>query len=169
MKAAYIERHGGPEVLKYGDMPEPVAKPGEVVVDIVAASVNGADWKVREGKSGQLAHFPYILGRDFSGVVSAVGDGVTELRVGDEVFAVCDVGQEGAYAEKIAIKASIVAKKPASLSHVDAAALALAGLTAICTVEDTLKLKAGETILIQGARVASRLLPSNCQNIWVPA
>jgi NADPH:quinone reductase-like Zn-dependent oxidoreductase len=60
------------------------------------------------------------------------------------------VGQEGAYAEKIAIKAAIVAKKPGQLSHVDAAALALAGLTAICTVEDTLKLKAGETILIQG-------------------
>src|SRR5246500_1021466 len=150
MKAAYIERHGGPEVLKYGDMPDPVAKPGEVVVDIVAASVNGADWKVREGKSGQLAHFPYILGRDFSGVVSAVGDGVTDLRVGDEVFAVCDVGQEGAYAEKIAIKATIVARKTDRLSHVDAAALALAGLTAICTVEDTLKLRDGETILIQG-------------------
>jgi NADPH:quinone reductase-like Zn-dependent oxidoreductase len=150
MKAAFIERHGGPEVLKFGDMPDPVAKSGEVVVDIVAASVNGADWKVRDGKSGQLAHFPYILGRDFSGVVSKVGEGVSDLRVGDEVFAVCDVGQEGAYAEKIAIKAAIVAKKPAVLSHVDAAALALAGLTAICTVEDTLKLKAGETILIQG-------------------
>ena len=150
MKAAYIERHGGPEVLKCGDMPDPVAKPGEVVVDIVAASVNGADWKVRAGKSGQLAHFPYILGRDFSGVVSAVGDGVTDLRVGEEVFAVCDAGQEGAYAEKIAIKSAIVAKKPAGLSHLDAAALALTGLTAICTIEDTLKLKAGETILIQG-------------------
>jgi NADPH:quinone reductase-like Zn-dependent oxidoreductase len=150
MKAAFIERHGGPEVLQYGEMPDPVAKPGEVVVDIVAASVNGADWKVREGKSGQLAHFPYILGRDFSGVVSSVGDGVTDLRAGDEVFAVCDVGQEGAYAEKIAIKAAIVAKKTDRLSHVDAAALALAGLTAICTIEDTLKLKAGETILIQG-------------------
>jgi len=150
MKAAYIERQGGPEVLKFGDMPDPVARSGEVVVDIVAASVNGADWKVREGKSGQLARFPYILGRDFSGVVSAVGDGVTDLRVGDEVFAVCDAGQEGAYAEKIAIKAAIVAKKPGGLSHVDAAALALAGLTAICTIEDTLKLKAGETILIQG-------------------
>src|SRR5690242_2392753 len=150
MKAAYIERHGGPEVLKYGDMPDPVAAPGQVVVDIVAASVNGADWKVREGKSGQLSQFPYILGRDFSGVVSAVGEGVNDLRVGDEVFAVCDVGQEGAYAEKIAIKASIVAKKPDFVSHVDAAALALAGLTAISTVEDTLKLKAGETILIQG-------------------
>jgi NADPH:quinone reductase-like Zn-dependent oxidoreductase len=150
MKAAYIERHGGPDVLKYGEMPDPVAAPGQVVVDIVAASVNGADWKVRDGKSGELSHFPYILGRDFSGVVSAVGDGVKDLHVGDDVFAVCDVGQEGAYAEKIAIKASIVAKKPDFLSHVDAAALALAGLTAISTVEDTLKLKSGETILIQG-------------------
>src|SRR6201746_482527 len=151
MKAAFIERHGGPEVLQFGEMPDPVAAPGEVVVDIVAASVNGADWKVREGKSGQLAHFPYILGRDFSGTVSVIGGGVTDLRVGDEVFGVCDVGQEGAYAEKIAIKAAIVAKKPGSLSHADAAALALTGLTPICAVEDTLKLKAGETILIQGA------------------
>jgi len=150
MKAAFIERHGGPEVLKFGEMPDPVAGSGEVVVDIVAASVNGADWKVREGKSGQLSQFPYILGRDFSGVVSVVGEGVGDLRVGDEVFAVCDVGQEGAYAEKIAIKAAIVAKKTDRLSHVDAAALALAGLTAICAIEDTLKLKAGETILIQG-------------------
>jgi len=138
MKAAFIERHGGPEVLKYGEMPDPVARSGDVLVDIVAASVNGADWKVREGKAGQIAHFPYILGRDFSGVVSAIGDGV------------CDVGQEGAYAEKIAIKAAIVAKKTDALSHVDAAAMALAGLTAICAIEDTLKLKAGETILIQG-------------------
>jgi NADPH:quinone reductase-like Zn-dependent oxidoreductase len=150
MKAAFIERHGGPEVLQFGEMPDPVAAPGEVVVDIVAASVNGADWKVREGKSGQLSHFPYILGRDFSGVVSALGQGVTDLRIGDEVFGVCDVGQEGAYAEKIAIKAAIVAKKTDVLSHVDAAAVALAGLTAICAIEDSLKLKAGEKILIQG-------------------
>jgi NADPH:quinone reductase-like Zn-dependent oxidoreductase len=150
MKAAFIERHGGPEVLKFGEMPDPAAASGEVVVDIVAASVNGADWKVREGKSGQIARFPYILGRDFSGVVSAVGDGVGDLRVGDEVFGVCDVGQEGAYAEKIAIKAAIVAKKNDGLSHIEAAALALTGLTAICTIEDTLKLKARETILIQG-------------------
>src|SRR5436305_14654241 len=150
MKAAFIERHGGPEVLKFGEMPDPVAASGEVVVDIVAASINGADWKVREGKSGQLSKFPYILGRDFSGLVSAVGEGVSDLRTGDEVFGVCDIGQEGAYAEKIAIKAAIVAKKTDRLSHADAAALALAGLTAICAIEDTLKLKADETILIQG-------------------
>jgi len=150
MKAVFIERHGGPEELKYGDVPDPVAKRGEVVVDIHAASVNGADWKVRTGESYPQTRFPYVLGRDFSGIVSAVGEGVSDFCVGDPVFAVCDVGQEGAYAEKIAIKASIVARKPASLSHVDAAALALAGLTALVAVEDTLKLEAGETILIKG-------------------
>src|SRR6201998_2557913 len=170
MKAAYIERHGGPEVRKYGDRPDPVAGPGQVVVDIAAASVNGADWKVRDGKSGHLSRFPYILGRDFSGVVSAVGDGVEDLRVGDEVFGVCDVGQEGAYAETIAIKAAIGAKKTDGLSHIDAAALALAGLTAICTIEDTVKLKAGETILIQGgAGGVAGFCPQPAKNLWCRA
>lgn len=150
MKAVFIERHGGPEELKFGDLPDPVAKRGEVVVDIHAASVNGVDWRVRAGEAYPQTQFPYVLGRDFSGVVSAVGEGVADLRVGDAVFAVCDAGQEGAYAEKIAIKAAIVAKKPAAVSHVDAAAMALVGLTALVAVEDTLKLQAGETILIQG-------------------
>jgi NADPH:quinone reductase-like Zn-dependent oxidoreductase len=149
MKAAFIERHGGPEVLKYGDVPDPVPGPDDVLIDIVAASVNGADWKVRAGDYGQLK-FPYVLGRDFSGVVAAVGDGVPDLRVGEQVFGVCAAGQEGAYAEKIAVKAAIVAKRPDGLSHVDAAALALTGLTAMSAVEDTLKLQRGETILIQG-------------------
>jgi NADPH:quinone reductase-like Zn-dependent oxidoreductase len=149
MKAVYIEQFGGPEVVKYGDLPDPTAAAGQVVVDAFAASVNGADWKVRAGQYGKAA-FPLVLGRDFSGVVSAVGQGVTDLRVGDEVFGVLEAGREGAYAEKIAIGAAIVAKKPGGLSHVDAAALALTGLTALCSVEDALKLKSGETILIQG-------------------
>jgi NADPH:quinone reductase-like Zn-dependent oxidoreductase len=149
MKAAFINQHGGPKVLQYGDLPDPVSGPGEVVVDIFAASVNAADWKSRSGGYGQMT-FPYVLGRDFSGVVSAVGPGVDDLRIGDEVFAVCEAGQEGAYAEKIAIKAAIVAKKPTSLSHVEATAVALTGLTALSAIEDTLKLKHGETILIQG-------------------
>lgn len=150
MKAVFIERFGGPEVLQYGDLPDPVAAPGEVVIDIVAASVNGADWKVRAGNYYGQAKFPLGLGRDFSGIVSAVGSGVDDLKIGDAVFGVCDVGHEGAYAEKIAVRASIVAKKPPEISHVDAVALALAGLTAICSIEDTLQLKRGETILIQG-------------------
>ena len=91
-----------------------------------------------------------MLGRDFSGVVGALGAGVNEFRVGDAVFGVCDTGHDGAYAEKIAIKAAIVARKPASLPHLHAAAVGLVGLTALVSVEDTLKLKAGETILIQG-------------------
>src|SRR3954464_2151747 len=140
MKAVFIERHGGPEELKYGTLPDPVAKPGQVVVDIHAASVNGADWKVRAGESYPQTQFPYVLGRDFSGVVSAVGEGVSDLRVGDTVFGVLEPGREGTYAEKIAIGASIVAKTPSGLSHVDAAALALTGLTALCSVEDSLKL-----------------------------
>jgi NADPH:quinone reductase-like Zn-dependent oxidoreductase len=149
MKAAYIDTFGGPEVLKYGDLPDPVAGARQVVVDTVAASVNGADPKVAAGDYKQ-ATFPVILGRDFSGVVSAVGAGVTDLKIGDEVFGVLEAGRDGTYCEKIAVGASIVAKKPAGMSHVDAAALALVGLTAIRSVEDTLKLKSGETILIQG-------------------
>ena len=68
MKAAFINRHGEAEVLQYGDLRDPVAGPGEVVVDIFAASVNAADWKSRSGGYG-LMKFPYVLGRDFSGVV----------------------------------------------------------------------------------------------------
>ena len=150
MKAAYFDRHGGPDVLKYGDAPDPAAGPGEIVVDIHAASVNGADWKVRAGQYSQITEFPYILGRDFSGIVRALGAGVDDFQVGDAVFGVCDVGQEGTYAEKIAMKASIVAMKPDKISHGDIAALALIGLTASVSVEDTLELRSGETILIHG-------------------
>jgi NADPH:quinone reductase-like Zn-dependent oxidoreductase len=149
MKAVFIERFGGPDVLQYGDLPDPVAGPGEVVIDVHAASVNGADWKVRAGQYKQST-FPLVLGRDFSGVVGAVGEGVADFAVGDAVFGVLEAGREGTYAEKVAVKAAIVAKKPAALSHVNAAALALAGLTALSSVEDTLKLRSGETILIQG-------------------
>src|SRR5665213_851507 len=152
MKAMLLTGHGGIDKLVYGDAPDPVAGPGDVVVDIHAASVNAADYKMRLGgahyKTGGLA-FPHILGRDFSGVVSAVGPGA-DLKTGDEVFGVTIPGTEGAYAEKIAIKAAIIAKKPAKLSHAEAAAMALTSLTAIWALEDTAKLKRGETVLIQG-------------------
>lgn len=150
MKAAYFMKNGGPEVMQYGDVPDPVAGPGQVIVDVHAASVNGADWKVRAGHYAPTTAFPYIPGRDFSGTVSALGEGTKDFAIGAAVFGVCDVGQEAAYAEKIAIKAAIVAAKPATLTHEAASALALIGLTALCSIEDTLQLKSGETILIQG-------------------
>jgi NADPH:quinone reductase-like Zn-dependent oxidoreductase len=151
MKAVLLINHGGPEMLRYGEAPDPTAGPGEVVVDIHAASVNAADYKVRLGGGRySLSRFPHILGRDFSGVVSTLGAGVTDFAVGDAVFGVTDQGIEGAYAEKIAIKAAIIAKKPDRLSHVEAAALGLTSLTALTAIEDTAHLKAGQTILIQG-------------------
>jgi len=151
MKAVLLINHGGPEMLRYGEAPDPIAGPGDVVVDIHAASVNAADYKVRLGGGRySLSRFPHILGRDFSGVVSTLGAGVTDFAVGDAVFGVTDQGIEGAYAEKIAIKAAIIAKKPDRLSHVEAAALGLTSLTALTAIEDTAHLKAGQTILIQG-------------------
>lgn len=149
MKAILLTGFGGTDMLRYGDAPDPVAGPGDIVVDVHAASVNAADSKVRRGLSGDLT-FPHILGRDFSGVVSAVGAGVDDLKVGDAVFGVTTRGVEGAYAEKLVIQAAIVAEKPQQLSHVEAAAMGLISLTALWALEDTAKLKSGETILIQG-------------------
>jgi NADPH:quinone reductase-like Zn-dependent oxidoreductase len=150
MKAVLLVGHGGPEMLCYGDAPDPVAGPGEIAVDVHAASVNAADYKVRLGSYDSKMKFPYILGRDFSGLVSALGPGVGDVAVGDAVFGVMDAGIEGCYAEKIKIKAAIVAKKPPKLGDAEAAAMALTSLTAIWALEDTARLKRGETVLIQG-------------------
>src|SRR5258707_13195288 len=150
MKAVLLTAHGGPEMLRYADAPDPVAGPGEIVVDVHAASVNAADYKVRLGSYDSKLRFPYILGRDFSGLVSALGAGVTDLAVGDAGFGVMDAGIEGCYAEKVAIKAALVAKKPPKLGDAEPAAMALTSLTAIWALEDTAKLKRGETVLIQG-------------------
>jgi NADPH:quinone reductase-like Zn-dependent oxidoreductase len=149
MKAVYIERCGGPEVLIYGDMPDPVPAADEVLIDIAAASVNATDWKARASGYAKIP-FPHIMGRDLSGTVSGVGKDVDSFKVGDEVFAVCMRYEDGGYAEKNAVKASMVGKKPASVSHVEAAALALTGLTAVSSLEETLQLKRDEKILIQG-------------------
>ena len=150
MKACFFRAFGGPEVLQYGDLPDPAPAAGEVVVDIHAASINAADWKMRAGQYSAAVDFPHVPGRDFSGVVAALGEGAKDFRIGDAVFGVCEVPREGAYAEKIAIRQAILARKPEKLSHVQCASIALAGLTALISIEDTLKLKAGETILIHG-------------------
>jgi NADPH:quinone reductase-like Zn-dependent oxidoreductase len=149
MKAMLLTGHGGLEMLRYGDAADPRTGPAEILVDVHAASINAADYKTRLGGHGSL-RFPHILGRDFSGVVAARAEDVTDFAVGDAVFGVLDAGIEGAYAEKLAIKAAIVTRKPDRLSHLQAAALALTGITAIWAIEDTARLQRGETILIQG-------------------
>jgi NADPH:quinone reductase-like Zn-dependent oxidoreductase len=150
VKAAFFRRHGPPEVLEYGDVPDPVPGRGEILVAIHAASVNAADWKMRSGQYPTKVTLPHVPGRDFSGVVAALGEGASDFRPGEAVFAVCDVPAEGAYAEKIALRQEIIARKPERFSHEECAAVALAGVTALVSIEDTLQLAAGETILIHG-------------------
>jgi NADPH:quinone reductase-like Zn-dependent oxidoreductase len=147
MRASFFRRFGGPEVLEYGELADPAPRAGELLVEIHAASINAADWKMRGGHYGAAVSFPHIPGRDFSGVIVSSG---AHFQPGDAVFGVCEVPREGAYAEKIAIREAIVAKKPERLSHVQTAAIALAGLTALISLDETLRLQRGETILIQG-------------------
>lgn len=153
MKAIQLDEYGGPENLRFGDAVDPVAGPGQVLVDIFAASVNPVDWKIQSGaRREQLPlTLPYIPGVDFSGIVRAVGEGVSDFAAGDEVYAVTNQTQQGCYARAIAIDAALVARKPASLSHAEAAALALVGLTALVSLEDTVKLASGETVLVHAA------------------
>jgi NADPH:quinone reductase-like Zn-dependent oxidoreductase len=152
MKAIQFDRFGGPEVLTFVDVPKPSAGPGEVVVDIHAAGVNPADWKGRAGinENAKQMSFPHIPGRDFSGVISAIGAGVGGFRIGDAVFGVVAANTESTYCEAVAIPTGMIARKPANVSHVEMAAISLGALTALIALEDTAKLKSGETILIQG-------------------
>ena len=150
MKAIQINAYGEPDVLVLREVPDPRAGVGQIVAAIHAASVNPIDWKTRAGMRGDASALPMILGCEFSGVVSETGPGVDEFAPGDAVFGVAPQTGDGTYAEAIAIDAGLLAPKPDSLGHVEAAALALVGLTALVAVEDTAKIKAGETILIQG-------------------
>jgi NADPH:quinone reductase-like Zn-dependent oxidoreductase len=150
LKAAFFRRYGPPEVLEYGELPDPAPGRGEVLVDIHAASVNAADWKQRAGQYPAKVALPHIPGRDFSGVVAALGEGARDFRPGEAVFGVCEVPAESAYAERIALRQEIIARKPERFSHAECAAAGLAALTAMISVEDTLQIKAGETVLIHG-------------------
>jgi len=126
MKAVRIHAFGGPEVLQYEDAPRPVAKAGEVLIRIHASSVNPADWKFRNGFFGKDAPLPLTLGFDFSGVIAALGEGVTRWKTGDEVYGY----GLGAYAEYIAVKETLVVAKPKTVDHIHAAAIASASLAA---------------------------------------
>jgi NADPH:quinone reductase-like Zn-dependent oxidoreductase len=152
MKAIQFDRFGGPEVLHLAAVPDPVAGPGEVVVDIHALSINPADCKGRAGQNetAKQISFPHSPGRDFSGVIRAVGRDVTGFAVGDAVFGVVATNTEATYAEAVVIPESMIGKKPANVSHVEMAAMALTSLTALIALEDTAQLQRGETVLVQG-------------------
>jgi NADPH:quinone reductase-like Zn-dependent oxidoreductase len=150
MKAIRIHNYGGSEVLQYEDAPRPKPQAGEVLVRVHAAGVNPIDWKVREGhmKDFWPHKFPLILGWDLSGVVKELGRGVSQFKIGDEVYSLPDPTHNGAYADYIVVRESELALKPNSLHHIRAAAVPLAALTAWQSLFDTAQLQPGQRVLI---------------------
>lgn len=153
MKAVRIHAYGGPEVLRYEDVPLPEIAEDEVLIRVHGAAINPVDWKIRQGYLQGFIDYdlPVILGWDVSGVVEAVGSQVTAFQPGDEVYSRPAIERNGAYAEYIAVKASEVAFKPKTLDHIQAAAVPLAGITAWHCLFEAGGLSAGQRVLIHAA------------------
>jgi NADPH:quinone reductase-like Zn-dependent oxidoreductase len=153
MRAVTMKEFGGPEVLTVEQVARPEPLPTEVLVRVHAAGVNPVDWKTRAGKGmAGLQTLPLILGWDVSGVVEEVGFGVTTLAPGDEVYAMPWFPRAaGAYAEFVTAPSRHFARKPASIGHVEAAALPLAALTAWQALVDTADVKPGQRVLVHAA------------------
>ena len=150
MKAVRIHRYGGIDTLCYEDAPLPEPGPADVRIAVHAAAVNPVDWKIRAGHLAAMIPYPLplVLGWDVSGVVERVGSDVTHLSVGDAVYCRPDITRNGSYAEYIVVRSSEVAAKPKTLSHNEAAAVPLAGLTAWQALFEHAHLRAGERVLI---------------------
>jgi NADPH:quinone reductase len=149
MKAHVLTAFGGPECLETRTVPKPVPTSSQVLVRVCATAVNPVDCQTRRGDYRDEIRLPAVIGADVSGVVEAVGDGVTELAVGDEVFYSPVVfGEYGSYGEYAVADAAIVAKKPASLSHVEACCFPCAGGTAWDCLVTRGNIRVGETVLI---------------------
>ena len=147
MHAITMREFGGPDVLEWTEVPEPEAGPGEVVIDVVAAGINRADVMQRQGNYPLPPGASDILGLECSGRVTALGEGVTSLQLGDEV---CALLAGGGYAEKVAVPAPQVLPLPPGVDLVTAAALPEVACTVWSNVLDVGGLTPGETLLIQG-------------------
>ncbi|QBR46858.1 NADP-dependent oxidoreductase [Leuconostoc kimchii] len=153
MRAAVINQYGDKDQLKVVDIVVPTIGDDEVLVENVAASINPIDYKARQGLLQQMFQwqFPVVLGWDIAGTIIAVGDNVDNFHVGEAVFARPDTdptGKNGAYAEYTVVKADKLARKPDNISFEEAAAVPLAGLTALQMLRQ-LKVTAGQKVLIQ--------------------
>lgn len=151
MKAIVLKSFGGPESFELCDVPKPVPQAGQVLVRVHATSINPLDYQVRRGDYPDLVPLPAITGHDVSGVVEAVGAGVTAYAPGDEVWYTPQIFEgQGSYAEYHVAAESIVGRKPAALSHLEAASLSLVGGTAWEALVARAGLRVGESILIHG-------------------
>jgi NADPH:quinone reductase-like Zn-dependent oxidoreductase len=149
MRAVVLHEYGGPDKLKYEVVPDPVAGRGEVLVRVAAASVNPIDYKLRSGEMKKYLplELPAILGRDLSGIVRAVGAGVSGFAPGDKVMAIATK----TYAELVMVKATDLALVPEKLDLVHAAALPVVALAGEQLITRGTKIQAGQTVLVAGA------------------
>ncbi|WP_323167094.1 zinc-dependent alcohol dehydrogenase family protein [Pseudomonas atacamensis] len=151
MKAMILKSFGGPDSFELSDVPKPVPQAGQVLVRVHATSINPLDYQVRRGDYPDLVPLPAITGHDVSGVVEAVGPGVSAFAPGDEVWYTPQIFDgQGSYAEYHVAAESIIARKPASLSHLEAASLSLVGGTVWEALTVRAVLRVGESILIHG-------------------
>jgi NADPH:quinone reductase-like Zn-dependent oxidoreductase len=149
MKAVVLHEYGGPENLKYEDVPDPAPAEDEVLIRIAATSINPVDYKMRSGeaKARFPVQFPGILGRDIAGVIRSVGSKVTGFAPGDKVMALANAS----YAELAVVNAVLLTHVPDGLDLVQAAALPLVTLTGEQLISRGTKIQAGQTVLVTGA------------------
>ena len=149
MKASVMTAYGGPEVMKYQDMPDPKPGAGDVLVEAAGIGINPEDMLERNGvlKDQFPLHFPAIIGLDVAGTVVAMGDGVTDLEIGDRV---CGWSYH-TYAELVADKATLFAKVPETMDLVEAAAIPLVGVTGSQLISVASGVQPGQTVLVAGA------------------
>jgi NADPH2:quinone reductase len=147
MKAIRVHKFGGPEVLQLDEVADPKAGPGQVLVEIKAAGVNPVDTYIRSGNYAMLPQTPYVPGADGAGVVKALGDGITRLRVGERVW----VARLAGYASQVAADAAMVHPLPATLSFGQGAAVGVPYATAYRGLHHKAHGRAGETLLVHGA------------------
>jgi NADPH:quinone reductase-like Zn-dependent oxidoreductase len=151
MMAWRVHEFGPPDTMQLEQIPRPDPGPGEVLIKVRAAGVGPWDGWIRGGRSALPQPLPLTLGSDLSGVIEAVGPDVTDLRVGDQVYGVTNPRFIGAYAEFAIASAAMIARKPTSVSHIEAASVPVIAVTARQGLFDQAKLAAGQTVLIHGA------------------
>ena len=156
MKAAVAVRYGKPYDVRFAEIEKPVPSDGEILIKVRAASVNAADIRILSG-FGRILGFGLLkpdkkrLGADVSGIVEAVGSGVTRFRPGDAVFGELPAAHGGTFAENVCAGEAYLAPKPENLTHAEAAAVPLAAITALQALRDKGRIQAGQRVMIYGA------------------
>ena len=148
MKALVCEKFGPIDQLEFKDLPDPLPGPGEAVIDVAYSCINFPDTLIVQGLYQYKPPVPFVPGHECSGIVSAVGQGVTNVKVGDRVYVSATIGS---FAEKIKIASNRIRPVPAEVSLKDASAIAIAYTTAYHALKDKADLKPGQTVLVLGA------------------